>query len=122
MEEPFQPYSNYFSNSYMSISKGGVYLSPPPFHPIAISRQASRGGTGGPEPPPPPRFVRGEVLRRGLMGRRGGPTVVLPYYYLFFGSLRSPVVHKHITYIYVLQAQCSVWNGHPFSIFLLSEL
>ena len=30
MEEPFQPYSNYFSNSYMSISKGGVYLSPPP--------------------------------------------------------------------------------------------
>ena len=38
-----------------------------------------RGSRGGPEfrtPPPPLRFVKGGVLWRGLIGRRGGPTVV----------------------------------------------
>ena len=40
-----------------------------------------RGSNGGPgvrnlNPPPPLRFVRGGVLCIGLMGRRGGPTVV----------------------------------------------
>ena len=58
------------------------------------------GGTGGPDPPPL-RFVKGGVLCRGLMGRRGCPTVVFTYYYQFFsGSLRSQVLYKHITCIH----------------------
>ena len=64
-------------------------------------RRSRGGGTGGLDPL---RFVRGGVLCIGLMGRRGGPTVVLPYYYLFFGSLCSPVLRYTnilLVYIYV---------------------
>ena len=39
--------------------------------------RGSRWGGGGPGTPPPPlKFVRDGVLCRGLMGRRGGPTIV----------------------------------------------
>ena len=73
------------------------------------------GGDQGSGPP------LGFVLCRGLMGGRGGPTVVFTLLLSIF-SLRSPVFYKHFTCIYVIQAQCSVWNGHPFSIFPLSKL
>ena len=57
-----------------------------------------RGVTEGPEPPPPPPlgFVRGGVLCRCLMGRRGDPKVVLSYYHQFFGlaSLASLYVKR----------------------------
>ena len=57
------------------------------------------GGGGGPgvrNPPPPLRFVRGGVFCRGLMGGRGGQTVVLTLLLsIFFGSLRSPVLYTY---------------------------
>ena len=62
-----------------------------------------RGGGGGPDPPPPEIF-RGGVLCRGLMGRRGGPTVVFTLLLsIFSGSLRSPVLYKRITYIHTFK-------------------
>ena len=62
---------------------------------IATSSADPKGGTGGPDPL---RFVRGGVLCRGLMDRRGGPTVVFTLLLSFFsGSLRSPVLYKLIT-------------------------
>ena len=91
---------------------------------FSVLESADPEGGGVQNPPPPPwDLSRGGVLCRGLMGRRGGPTVVFTLLLTYFwGPLRSPILYKHITYIYVLQAQCSVWNGHPFSIFPLSKL
>ena len=96
---------------------GGVYmLSSLPFSDdtatfvIWLSQFSSsadpEGGTGGPDPPPL-RFVRGGVLCRGLMSRRGGPKVVLTYYQLFFwlASLASIIIYKYITYIHILYFQ-----------------
>ena len=84
------------------------------------------GETGGQNPPPPLRFVGGGVFCRGLIGRRGGPTVVLTLLLSFFFRLASlaSIIQTYYLYIhlYVLQAQCSVWNGHPFSIVPLSKL
>ena len=38
------------------------------------------------------------------MGRRGGPTVVLPFYFIIINflsaSLSLPVLYKHITYVH----------------------
>ena len=67
-------------------------------------RQAriQRGGPG--VRTPPLRFVRGGVLCRSLMGRRGGPTVVfILLLSIFSGSLRSPVLYKRITYIHTFK-------------------
>ena len=64
--------------------------------------QRGGGGTGGPNPPPPLRFVRGGVFYRGLMGRRGVQRLLTNAYTYFHD-------------------QCSVWNGHPFSLFPLSK-
>ena len=93
-----------------------------------IDRKQARvqKGTGGPEPPPPPlRFVRGEVLCRGLMStcRRGGPKVVFNLLLSFFSWLASlaSIIQTYYIYTY-FQVQYSVWNGHPFSIFPLSKL
>ena len=69
------------------------------------TRTASADPEGGPgvrTPPPPPPWDLSEVgvLCRGLMGRRGGPTVVLPYYSLFFrlASLAS-IIQTYYLYI-----------------------
>ena len=57
----------------------------------------SRGGDRGSGPPL--RFVRGGVLCRGLMSRRGGPKVVFNLLLSFFsGPLRSSVLYKRATY------------------------
>ena len=54
-----------------------IYLTHGLYIPCETSADPE-GGTGVPDPPPPPlRFVNGGVLWRGLIGRRGGPTVVL---------------------------------------------
>ena len=59
---------------------------------------ASADPEGGPRVRTPLRFVRGGVLCRGLMGRRGVQQLFLPYYYQFFsGSLRSLVLYNHIS-------------------------
>ena len=64
-----------------------------------IAKRGSRGGDRGSGPPL--RFVKGGVLCRGLMGRRGVQQLFLPYYYQFLsGLLRSPVFYKHITCIH----------------------
>ena len=47
-------------------------------------QQARIQGGGSPDPL---RFVRGGVLCRGLMGRRGGPTVVFTLLLSFFSIL-----------------------------------
>ena len=74
---------------------------------------------GGPGIRTPLRFVRGGVLCRGLMGRRGGPTVVFTLLLsIFSGSLRSPVLYKRITYIHTVLSS-SIFS-HPFSILPLS--
>ena len=57
-----------------------------------------RGSRGGPRVRTPLRFVRGGVLCRGLMGRRG----VQQFFHLiiinfFSGSLRSLVLYNHIS-------------------------
>ena len=58
-----------------------------------------RGGNRGSGTTPPPlRFVRGGLLCRGLLGRRGGPTVVFILLLSIF--FRSPVFYKHITGIH----------------------
>ena len=50
---------------------------------------------------PPLRFVRGGVLRRGLMGRRGGPMAVFAILLSNFpGALRSPISYKPYTCIH----------------------
>ena len=87
---------------------------------LLLNKCGSRGvdrGSG-----PPLRFVRGGVLCRGLMGRRGGPTVVftlLLSIFFWLASLAS-IMQTYFMYTYS-QVQCSVWNGHPFSIFPLSK-
>ena len=74
----------------------------------------NRGSRGG---PPPPRFVKGKVLCRGLIGRRGGPTVLFTLLLSFF------LFYKHITRTHTSEFNALiVWNGHPFSIFPLSKL
>ena len=55
---------------------------------------------------PPLRFVEGGVSFRGLMGKRGGPTIVLPRYYLFFW-LASLASIMQTYYMYT----CSKFNG-----------
>ena len=66
-----------------------------------------RGGTGGPDPPPL-RFVRGGVLSRSLMDRRGGPRVVFILFSEFFsGSLRSPVLYINSLNICQIRIQAS---------------
>ena len=68
-------------------------------HPFNVFIQQARIQRGGGGKPRPLRFVRGGILCRGLMGRKGGPTVVFTLLLSFFsGSLRSPVLYKHITY------------------------
>ena len=57
-------------------------------------------GIGGPDPPPPLRFVRGGVLWRGLMGWRGGLTVVLAFYYQIFFWLASLAIYTNILQVY----------------------
>ena len=62
---------------------------------LTSRKRGSRGGDRGSG------FVKGGVLCRGLMGRRGVQQLFLPYYYQFFsGSLRLPVLYKHITCIH----------------------
>ena len=46
--------------------------------------QRGGGGPGVRTPPPPLRFVRGGVLWRGLIGRRGGPTIDFSFLSFFF--------------------------------------
>ena len=71
---------------------------------------------------PPLRFVRGGVLCSGLMGGRGGPTVVfalLLSIFFWLASLAS-IIETYYMYTY-FKVQCSVWNGrrHFLSIFSL---
>ena len=51
-----------------------------------------RGGAGV-RTPSPLRFAKVGVLCRGLVGRRGGPTVDFTLLSFFSGSLCSPVLH-----------------------------
>ena len=80
-----------------------------PSNPLAIhtcimfTSADPEGRTGGSDPPPL-WFVRGGVLCRDVMGRRGGPTVVFTLLLSnFSGSLRSPVLYKRITYIHTFK-------------------
>ena len=58
------------------------------------------------------------------MGRRGGPTVVFTLLLsIFSGSLRSPVLYKHITYIHTFKfnfqygtAILSLYYPYPYEI------
>ena len=77
---------------------------------------------GGPGVRTPLRFVRGGVLCRGLMSRRGGPKVVFNLLLTFFFWLASLASIIQTYYTLYFQLQYSVWNGHPFSIFPLSKL
>ena len=74
--------------------------------------------------PPPLRFVRGGVLCSGLMGGRGGPTVVFPLLLSIFFWLASlaSIIETYYMYTY-FKVQCSVWNDrrHLLSIFSLFE-
>ena len=64
-----------------------------------VQARIQRGDRGS--GPPPLRFVRGGVLCRGLMGRRGGSNgCVCLIIIIFSGSLRSPVAYKHIPCIH----------------------
>ena len=66
-----------------------------------VFKRGSRGGGPGVRTPPL-RFVRGGVLCRGLMGRRGGPTVVstlLLSIFFWLASLAS-IIHIHYMYTY----------------------
>ena len=86
-----------------------------------VQARIQRGDRGS-GPPPPPRFVRGGVLCTGLMGRRGGPTVVLPYYYLFFLARFARQYYTKVLHIYICtMIKVQYENGHPFSIFPLSK-
>ena len=53
-----------------------IYLTHGLYIPCETSADPEGGG-GVPDTPPPLRFVKGGVLWRGLIGRRGGPMVVL---------------------------------------------
>ena len=65
-----------------------------------------RGGGRGSGPPL--RFVRGGVLSRSLMDRRGGPKVVFILFSEFFsGSLRSPVLYINSLNICQIRIQAS---------------
>ena len=69
-----------------------------------VALEASADPEGGPGVRTPLRFVRGGVLCTCLMGRRGDLTVVFTLLVSFFsGSLRSPVLYKHITYIHTFK-------------------
>ena len=88
----------------------------------AFIKRGSRGGDRG-SGPPSLRFVRGGVLCRGLMRRRGGPTVVFTLLLSSFFLARFAPSIIQTCYMYTdFQVQCSVWNGHPFYIFPLSKL
>ena len=53
----------------------------------------------GDRPPPPPRFVKGKVLCRGLIGRREGPTVLFTLLLSFF------ILQTYYTYTH-FRVQC----------------
>ena len=86
------------------------------------TRNQARIQRGGPgvRTPPPLRFVRGWVLCSGLMGGRGGPTVVFALILSIFFWLASlaSIIETYYMYTY-FKVQCSVWNGrrHFLSIF-----
>ena len=85
-------------------------------------KRGSRGG-GGRGSGPPLRFVRGWVLCRGLMGRRGGvQRLCLPYYYHFFQARFARQYYTNILHIYILQSSMFSMARSPFSIFPLSNL
>ena len=56
-------------------------------------------GPEGDRPPPPPRFVKGKVLCRGLIGRRGVQRSCLPCFYHFF------ILQTYYTYTH-FRVQC----------------
>ena len=64
-----------------------------------VSKRGSRGGgTGGPDPPPWDLSEVGSCVEAWWVGE-GVQRLFLPYYsHFFFGSLRSPVLYKHITF------------------------
>ena len=74
--------------------------------PPCVCKRGSRGGDRGSGPPPPLRFVRGGVLCRGLMGRRGGPTVVCTLSLSIFFRLAplASIMQTYYMYTY-LQVQ-----------------
>ena len=52
----------------------------------------------------PLRFVRGGVLCKGLMGRRGGPTVVLTLFSSFFLARFARQYHTNILHVCTRQS------------------
>ena len=76
-----------------------------------IQARIQRGGTGGPDPPWDLSEVGSCVEVWWIV--EGVQRLCLPYYHQFFsGSLRSPILYKHITYIHT-----SKFNVHPFLYF-----
>ena len=76
------------------------------------------GGYRGSGPPPPWDLSEvGSCVEAWWVGE-GVQRLFLPYYFLFFLArfARQYIIQIYYMYTY-FHVQCSVWNGHPFSIF-----
>ena len=93
--------------------------------PIRQQTSADLGG-GGDRTPPPLRFVRGGVLCIGLMGRRGGPMVVLTLLLSFFSArftCQYYGIQTYYLYIYTYaKLNSSMRQSFCLNIFPLSKL
>ena len=68
----------------------------------SFAASADHEGGGDRGSGPPLRFVRGGVLCRGLMDRRGGPTVVFTLLLSFFLARFARQYYTNILHIYIL--------------------
>ena len=75
-----------------------------------VSKRGSRGGGGGGGPDPPPWDLSevGSCVEVWLVGEEVQRLCLPDHYQFFSGSLRSPVLYKHITCIHTPQVKWMV--------------
>ena len=91
------------------------------YHTFHVKQARTQRGTGVPDTPPPLRFVKGGVLWRGLIGRRGGPTVVFTLLSFFFWLASLAII---LQTVYILPSRMHLFSMEQsfFFIFPLSKL